>query len=272
MPSHPSGTLLFGICMPGMEALVVGIVIAGMVARSALDRFVPKDWVQPTRPYEELKTEVGSLISFGRGVILAVLGLVCVLSTLGFVAAESLVSHRLSDAVFVLAVQPILFGLPSLFIGLATALLLERPIDRWIAKERYWDVWFVSYRNRHPNSPPPGASEYLAERRGKTLGVPILAAGGLVACCLMLDMYAYVTPTQIVVNPLFGFEEHHHSFAEVESINTRYIRSQLECRIAFKNDSTLSSAPSELSNRQIDALATYVSERTAAPWTHDPHP
>jgi hypothetical protein len=258
----------------GVEALIVSIVIAGAFAVAALDRALPRDWVQPTRPYGELKAELGKRITFAKVALLAIMALVGLASTLGFLAAATLVWHPVPEAAFVLRPARFLFALPGLLIGLATGGLLEARVDRWILKERYWDAWFVEYRNRYRRARPPTAREYLSQRRATTFLVPISAAVGLIAFCLALDAYTYLTPSEIVVNPFFGFQERQHRYAEVQSINTRLIgkrRDQLECQILFKDGSIFSTdaPPSRLTNAEIDAFAAYVYERTTVPWTHN---
>jgi hypothetical protein len=261
--------------LPGVEALIVSIVIMGVAAVAALDRFLPTDWVQPTRPYEELKAELGTRISFAKGVMLAVIGLTGLVSTLGFLAAETLVSHSVPGAAFILRPGRVLFVLPGMLIGVATGGLLEGRIDRRILKERYWDGWFVDYRRRRRSARSPTARDYLSERRTMTLMVPILAVAGLIGICLDLDAYGYVTPSEIEVNPFFSFRERHHLYTDVQSISTRLIgkrHDQLECRILFKDGSSFSTdaPPSTLTNAEINLLAAYVYERTAVPWTHNP--
>jgi hypothetical protein len=159
----------------------------------------------------------------------------------------------------------------------STGGFLEGRIDRWILKERYSDGWFVEYRRRRQSARPLTARDYLSERRAMTFMVPILAVVGLISFCLDLDAYAYATPSEIVVNPFFGFQERHHRYTDVQSINTRLIgkrHDQLECQISFKDGSTFSTdaPPSRLTNAEIDLLAAYVYERTTARWTHNPQP
>lgn len=260
--------------MPGIEALIISIVIAGVSAVAALDRFLPSDWVQPTRPYEELKAELGSRISFGKAMLLAIFVLATLASTLGCLVAEMRVWHPLPEAAIISRPARILFVLSGLLVGAATAGLLETLIDRRIVKERYWEAWFVEHRSRYPRASPPTAREYLSERRAMTFLVPILAVLGLIGFCLVLDAYAYVTPSEIVVNPLFGFQERRHPYADVQSINTRLMgkrHDQHECQILFKDGSTFSTEapPSRLTNGEVDALAAYVYERTTVPWTHN---
>lgn len=261
--------------MPGVQALIVSIVIAGVSVVAALDRFLPTDWVQPTRPYEELKAELGTRISFAKGVMLFVIVLAGLGSTLGFLATATLVPHSVPGAAFVLRPARVLYVLPGLLIGVATGGFLEGRIDRWILKERYSDGWFVEYRRRRQRARPPTARDYLSERRAMTFMVPILAVVGLISFCLDLDAYAYATPSEIVVNPFFAFQERHHRYTDVQSINTRLIgkrHDQLECQISFKDGSTFSTdaPPSRLTNAEIDLLAAYVYERTTARWTHNP--
>jgi hypothetical protein len=261
--------------LPGLEALIVGIAIAGACAVAARERFSPGDWVQPTRPYEELKAELGARISFAKGVLLAVMVLAALASALGFSAAVPLAWHPAPDAALVLRPARTLFFLPSVFIGIAAGGFLEGRIDRWILKERCSDGWFVDHLKRSRRARPPTARDYLSERRAIALLVPILAAVGLIASCLALDAYAYVTPSEIVVNPFFGFQERRHPYTDVRSINTRLIgkrHDQLECQILFKDGSILSTdaPPARLTDAQIDLLAGYVYERTTAPWTHNP--
>jgi hypothetical protein len=261
--------------LPGIEALIVSIVIGGVSAVAALDRFLPRDWEPPTGPYEELKGELGARLSFEKGVLVAIFVVAGLASTLGFLAAATLVWHPVPEAAFTVRPARILFTLAGLLIGAATAGFLEAPVDRLFLKERYWDGWFVDHRRRSPKGPLPTARQYLFERRGMTFLVPILAVVGLSGFCLALDAYAYVTPSEIVVNPFFGFQERHHRYADVQSIDTRLIgrrHDQRECRILFKDGSTFSTdaPPSRLTNAELDQLAAYVYERTTVPWTHKP--
>jgi hypothetical protein len=261
--------------LPGIEALIVGIVLAGVFAVPALERSLPREWVQPTRPYEDLKAELGKRVSFARGVMLGTMALAALASTLGFLAAATLVPHPAPSAAFVLRPVRGLFALPGMLIGFATAGLLDGRIDRRILKERYSDGWFVDHRSRRPGARPPTARDYLSERRAIKFLVPILAVVGLIGSCLALDTYAYVTPSEIVMNPFFGFQERHHPYTDVRSINTRFIgkhRDQLECQILFKDGSIFSTdaPPSRLTEAEIDLFAAYVYERTTVPWTHNP--
>jgi hypothetical protein len=261
--------------LPGIEALIVGIAIAGVFAVAARQRFSPRDWVQPTRPYEDLRAELGARISFAKGVLLAVMALAALASVLGFLAAAPLAWRPAPDAALVLRPARTLFVLPGVFIGIAAGGLLDGRIDRWILKERCSDGWFVDHGNRSRRARPPTARDYLSERRALALLMPILAAVGLIASCLALDAYAYVTPSEIVVNPFFGFQERHHPYTDVRSIDTRLIgkrHDELECQILFNDGSILSTdaPPARLTNAETDLLAAYVYERTTAPWTHHP--
>jgi hypothetical protein len=196
-------------------------------------------------------------------------------STLAFLAGATLAWQPAPDAAFVLRPARTLFAIPGMFFGLAMGGLLEGRIDRRILKERHSEGWFVAYRNRYRRARPPTERDYLSEQRAMTFLVPILAVVGLVGSCLALDAYAYVTPSEIVVNPFFGLQERHHPYTDVQSINTRLIgkrHDQLECQILFKDGSILSTdaPPARLTDAEIDLLAAYVYERTTVPWTHDP--
>jgi hypothetical protein len=258
-----------------VEALIVSIVIAGISGVSLLNRCLPMDWVQPTRPYEQLKAELRTRIWLSKVSMVGVVVFAALAATFGFESAQTVVRHPVPGAAFIVRPSRAVFALPGLFIGIAVAGLLEVPIDRWISKEKYWDCWFVDYRNRNRRARPPTARNYLWERRAMAFLIPIMAAMSLIFSFLAFDAYAYVTPSKIVVNPFFGFQEHHHLYTDVQSISTRLIgkrRDQLECQILFKDRSILSTdaPPSRLTNSEVEALGAYVFERTTVPWTHDP--
>jgi hypothetical protein len=256
-----------------LQPLTVVILVAGLCGLALLVRSFPRDWVRPTRPYEELAAALRGQVEFARGLTVAVIAVTAIALTLGFGAVERLIWRPVPEAVFVLLPARFLFTTPGLFIGAATGGLLAPHIHRQILKGRYWDGWFVGYRRRHPRSPAPAAREYLRERRLITLSTPIVAVIGLIVACLLLDAHAYLTPSEIVVKPFGGFRERRHTYADVESMNTRLAsKHRLECRIAFKDGATFSTEapPTTLTNREVDALATYVFERTGVPWTHDP--
>ena len=260
--------------LPGIEALIISIAIAGVCGFAAVDRCIPSDWKQPTRPFEELKAELGDRVSLLRGVIIAVIALGALASTLGFMAAARSIWHPPPDAMFVLRPPGVMFVGPGFLIGIALAGLFEAHIDRRIMKDRYWDAWYVARGRRYVNPPRPTERQFLRGRRATTIMVPLFATVGLIASCLALDSWGYVTPTEIAANRFLSFREVHHAFSDVTSIRT-YLTGKhhnyLACRIRFNDGSSFSNQdpPSNLTNAETEALAAYVFERTSVPWTRD---
>ncbi len=262
--------------MTGVEALIISIVVAGLCGFAAVDRFLPgdADWKPPTRSFEELKAELGDDVNLAKLALFAVIALATLIFTLAFIAAARAAWQPPPDALFVLRPQWVVFLGPGILTAAAAACLIEGHLDRRILKDRYWDGWYVARARKYGPPPPPTRRQFLWQRRAMTIVAPLLATAGLVTACLLADSWAYVTPAEIVANPFFGFHEVHHPLSDVASIRTRTIGKHhdgLECRIRFEDGALLSTQgpPSTLSNAEVEALAGYVSERTAVPWTRD---
>jgi hypothetical protein len=262
--------------VPGIEALIISIAAAGICGMAALDRALPAEWTPPTRSYDELAAELGRWFTYAIRVGLGIAAVVGLATTLGFLAAAEWVVHRMTDAAFVIRPSALMFILLGVYAGMAAMMLFTRPIMRRKLKERYSDYWFVaqSLRRKRKSLRPPSAGDYRSQRRAVIIMGPFLAVLSLGFGCLMLDTYGYLTPSELVMNPLLGFRESRHPYSDVTSIDTyvsgRY-HDQLECTIRFKDGSAFETASllSNLGPAETRSLAAFVFERTRAPWRQE---
>jgi hypothetical protein len=257
--------------VPAALVIIGCIVAAGLGGIRAVDRLLPRNVTPSSQSYEDLTTEFRPWLASSTMLALALFAAASVAWGLFMLAVDALLDGHAAVA-FDLRPARIMFVLPALFLGMVNTALLHERLMRRRLKERYSDFWSFEihhrHRKRHRILPAPSAREYLAERRGLVFLTPLLAVASLVLLCLTVDTYAYVTPTEIVVNPFLGLRERHYRFGDVASVHMRLAgrRQQLDCVIDFKDGSSFSTQtpPSRLTEAETRALAGYVFDRTRA--------